>query len=179
MTRINVYARPDTDDGPDRYLDYDGPVLEGYFDRDKATEFAEDIKWNGNARIGTVSHQEFVDEFLYLTAGGRWVRNRDAHRCNNGPDAYWFITPEEAREWLLKSGNHDEAIKKHFGEIADEEGPNLGGRPVEITNGQTFPIKFPRELVERVDTAAREAGLSRAGWLRQAAESALTKGDPA
>lgn len=45
------------------------------------------------------------------------------------------------------------------------------GRP--SIGGPTFSVAFPRDLLDRVDAAAKEAGLTRAAWLRKIAEEAV------
>src|SRR6478752_5771639 len=44
---------------------------------------------------------------------------------------------------------------------------NVGGRPAV---GPAFQVRFPEELLARVDRAAEGEGLTRAGWLRAAAQ---------
>lgn len=48
--------------------------------------------------------------------------------------------------------------------------PNRSGRP-EV--GPPITIKVPPALLARVDAAAEAAGVTRAEWLRRAAEAAL------
>jgi len=75
---------------------------------------------------GNHTGSQWVDEYLYRTKGGRWVRNHDAHRQMGGPDTYEFYDDEQARDWLLRSECNDEAVARFFGEVEEERGP---GRP--------------------------------------------------
>lgn len=142
----------------------------GWFDPERAKAvYYQGKDWDGSNMIGTITSApvEFVDTWLYLTAGGRWVEYRNASRYFNGAITFEYLTDDEARDWLLRSEANDEAIEEHFGEIPEEVGP---GRP-EI--GPAFSVRFPAELVTRVDAASASAGVSRAGWLRQVAQDAL------
>jgi hypothetical protein len=114
----------------------------------------------------------FGKERLLRTAGGRWVRNHDAQRYYNGDDHYAFLTNEQAQKWLLASGA-DEAeglLEKYFPETPAESGPQ-GGRPA---IGAPINVAYPADLLRRIDAAAAKADMSRAAWLRNAAENAVS-----
>lgn len=147
----------------------------GHFDLDAATEILEeDRRWNGQNMIGVVSGMQINRAHLYRTAGGRWVEHQDHRPEFNGPDVWRYLTDDQAREWMLKSGDDaaEAALAKWFPELPAEEGPNpKGGRPA--IDGITFPVKFPRPLLERVDAAAKASGLSRTAWLRQVSAAAV------
>lgn len=49
---------------------------------------------------------------------------------------------------------------------------NLGGRPA---IGPRITVAYPADLLERIDGAAERTGITRATWLRNAAEDALTR----
>jgi predicted AlkP superfamily pyrophosphatase or phosphodiesterase len=140
----------------------------GWFDLDAAIRYAQGTEWDGHNTIGVITKSNFIDESLYRTKGGRWVRNRDATRYNSGPDAYEFLTDEEARDWLICSECNDDAIKQYFGELEEER--DLGGRP-EV--GPAFSLRFPTELLTRVDAAAKVKGIGRAQAIRDAVEASL------
>jgi hypothetical protein len=165
MNRITIY---ETDE-------YSGErVRIGHFDLDAATvALKEDDQWDGNNMRGKVSGMQINRAYLYRTAGGRWVEHSDHSPEFNGPNIWRFLSDDEAREWMLKSGDAEaeEALEKYFPETPEEEGPNpRGGRPA---IGPTFPVAFPRDLLTRVDAAAKKSGLSRSAWLRQVAAAAV------
>ncbi len=139
----------------------------GWFDRDAAEAFAESTTWNGEDRIGVVSGipHRFGGETLYRTRGDKWVRNRDATHFHNGLDEYEFLTDEQAREWLIKTGQ-DEVVERFFGELEEERGP---GRP---KIGPMTSLRLPADLTERID-AARTDNESRADAIRRLLEKAL------
>jgi hypothetical protein len=51
-----------------------------------------------------------------------------------------------------------------------------GGRP---SIGPKVPINFPKEQLARVEELAREEGISRAAWIRQAVDDAIQREDAA
>lgn len=164
MSRVNVY---DTADTTDPYGYVRKPELIGWFDPSKAERFDQDTEWDGHNMTGVLTGSQWVDEYLYRTSGGRWVRNHDATRYCNGPDIYEFLTDEQAKDWLLRSGNHDEAVERFFGAIEDEKGP---GRP-EI--GGRVTIALGSANLASVDAWAENEGISRAEWVRRAVEAAV------
>lgn len=165
MDRITIY---DTDEYGERYR-------VGHFDLDAVTAtLKEDDHWDGNNMRGNVSAMQINRAYLYRTAGGRWVEHSDHRPEFNGPNIWRFLTDDEAREWMLKSGDSeaDAALKKWFPELPDETGPDpKGGRPAV---GPTINVAYPRDLLDKIEAAADKAGLSRAAWLRKIAEDAVT-----
>lgn len=135
--------------------------LLGWFYPEKAERFDQGTEWNGQNMVGVISRSEFIDEYLYRTAGGRWVLNRDAHRCNNGGDAYRFVSDAVAQDWLIRSQINDEAVEKYFGAQPEERGP---GRP-EV--GPVVQVRFPDDLLAKVDERAKVHGVSRAMMIRR------------
>ena len=166
MDRITIYS--------DEYDEYGNRPRLGWFDLDAAQHIlTEDDSWNGNNMIGNVSGLQLGRARLYRTAGGRWVDHTDASREFNGPNSWTFLTDDEAREWMVKSGGDkaEAALKEWFPETPDEIGPDpKGGRPAV---GPTINVAFPRELLDRIDNAAQKSGLTRAAWLRQVAAAAV------
>jgi hypothetical protein len=157
MTRVNVY-----DDISD-YEQAEGMTraLLGWFDPAKAERFDQDTRWDGNNMVGVLTGSQWVDEYLYRTSGGRWVRNHDATRYCNGPDKYEFLTDEQAKDWLLRSGNHDDAVERFFGEGEEESGP---GRP---GVGAAVHVRLGDDLQAAVDALAAQAGVKRAEMIRR------------
>jgi hypothetical protein len=153
MTRVNVYSQTDEwSEGK--------PELLGWFDPASAERFEQAKEWDGNNIIGVITGSQWIDEYLYRTKGGRWIRNHDAHRYMNGPDTYEFLTDEQAKDWLLRSGNHDDVIERFFGDIPEENGP---GRP-EI--GSAVHVRLGG-LLTAVDAYAEANGIKRAEAVRR------------
>lgn len=165
MDRITIY---DTDeDTGERYRT-------GHFDLDAATvALEENTCWDGNNHRGVISGMQINRAFLYRTAGGRWVEHADHRPEHNGPNVWRFLTDDQAREWMLKSGGEpaEEALAKYFPQVPEEEGPApKGGRPAV---GPTISVAYPRDLLAKIEAAAAAAGVSRAAWLRKIAEEAV------
>ena len=136
-----------------------------WFDADRAEQFDEPTRWDGNNHKGVISGLQAGYEVLYRTAGGRWVRYYNASNEFNGPEFHEFITDDAARNWLLRA-DKDDVVEKYFGEIEDEKGP---GRP-EV--GPPTNLRLGAELTAKVDVARRE-GESRAAAIRRLLAEAL------
>jgi hypothetical protein len=161
MTRQNVYV---TDEDECRGLH---SVLAGWFDLDRADHFPEGKRWDGSNNISLATGSQWEHEALYRTAGGRWVLNSWSQLQGTTPE-WVFATEGEAREWLLRNEYSAEEVETATGDpVEDERGP---GRPAV---GPAVTVRFPEELLERVDAAADAAGLSRAAWLRLITENAV------
>ncbi|WP_333757978.1 hypothetical protein [Streptomyces sp. ISBFB 2968] len=150
-----------------------------WFDPQAARDaISEGRNWTGENWIGACSGLRTSQAVLYLTKGGRWIENQDATSEFNGADVYRFLTDEQARAWLIKaadarrdSDEAEAALKQHFPDTPDEEGPNLGGRPMV---GPKVETRISPETLEKVEAAAKAAGMSRAAWLRTTIENAVT-----
>lgn len=151
MARINVYEEAG---------------LAGWFNPETATCYNQGKEWDGNNMVGVITRSQWVDEYLYRTAGGRWVLNHDASRYHNGSDDYRFLTDDEARDWLLRSEINDKAIEEHFGELEEERGPGRPeiGPPVNIRLGDLLP---------KIDARANAEGVTRAELVRRLVAAAL------
>jgi hypothetical protein len=159
MTRVNVYSQDE----------YEPRTLLGWFDTSSAELFEQAKEWDGSNMIGVITKDQWIDEYLYRTKGGRWVLNKDAHRYMNGPDTYEFIAGDEAQDWLLRSEANDEAVERYFGEIEDERGP---GRP-EV--GAAVHVRLGDDLLAMVDAYASERGIKRAEAIRRLTTDAVTR----
>ncbi len=159
MARVNVFS----------YDEFDGKILAGWFDPDKAEVAKEGSRWNGNNHVGVLSGIETSvgGEYLYRTAGGRWIRYVNARDYFNGPETYEFLTEDEARTWLIRSEDNDDVLQAHFGELEDERGP---GRP-EV--GKPINVRLGDDLLTRVDAVAEKRGKSRADTIRDLIAQAL------
>lgn len=165
MTRTKVMAYPDNDD-----FDYEGPYVAGWYDEAKAECYTEATDWNGNNHISRATGSQTEHERLDRTAGGRWVLHSWSQWQGTLPTVR-FVADEAARQWLVLN-DHDEAVAEYFG-MDDEAGPtpiDLGGRP---SIGGEAKVSYGTERLARIDDAAAAAGLTRAEWLRRAAEAAL------
>lgn len=164
MNRITIY---DTDSFGEK-------TRLGWFDLDAAEVVqVEGTRWDGNCTRGILSGLQTETAALYRTKGGRWAENVDSSREYNGSDVWRFLTDDQAREWILSCGADDaEAnLQKWFPDTPDESGPApQGGRPA---IGAPINVAFPKELLDRIDAAAKASGLSRAAWLRQVAAAAV------
>lgn len=160
MTRINVYTRPDQHADP---FDAEGPQLAGWFDYAKARHFPGETYWDGNNSACVHLRDGTRRQHLHRTARGRWVLENTS-QWQNEQDTYEFITDDEAREWLIKNGD-DGAVTEFFGEMEDESGPPVGGRP---KIGPQVSVAYPPELLQRID--AKRGKQSRAEFLRALAE---------
>ncbi|GHC40003.1 hypothetical protein GCM10010348_79160 [Streptomyces anthocyanicus] len=143
-----------------------------WFDPQAARDaISEGRNWTGENWIGAVSGLRTSQAVLYLTKGGRWIENQDATSEFNGADVYRFLTDEQARAWLIKaadarrdSDEAEAALKQHFPDIPDEEGPNLGGRPAV---GPKVEVRLDPDILARVDERAAKEGVKRAEMLRR------------
>ncbi|MFE6474535.1 hypothetical protein [Streptomyces rochei] len=150
-----------------------------WFDPQAARDaISEGRNWTGENWIGAVSGLQTSRAVLYLTKGGRWIENQDATSEFNGADVYRFLTDDQAHAWLVKAADArrdneeaEDALKRHFPDTPDEEGPNLGGRPMV---GPKVETRISPETLAKVEAAAKAAGMSRAAWLRTTIENAVT-----
>jgi hypothetical protein len=159
MNRITVYSTQLNSDG-----DYDRL---GWFDLDAAEHVLEEAsRWNGQNMIGVISGMQINRAQLYRTKGGRWVENQDSRPEFNGPNVWRFLTDDEARDWMVKSGDDEAeaALAKWFPDTPDEEGPNLGGRP---TVGPKVEVRLDPETLAKIDARADKEGVKRAEMLRR------------
>lgn len=158
MARANIY-RTDEITGE--------KTLEGWFNTDTARWIREDTYWDGNNMRGMMSGLQCGYEGLYRTAKSRWVRYYNARNEYNGPEYYEFLTDGQARDWLLRNGD-DAIAEEYFGTIEDERGP---GRP-EI--GPAVNVRFPQDLLDRLDARAKTEGTKRAELVRRLVAAGLS-----
>ena len=165
MNRTVVTARIDYDSA--NYANDFDPTI-GWFDMDKATRYDDGRYWDGSNTRGNCSRSQWVREYLFLTAGGRWVHNIDSTSLQQG-DAYHFMTADEARDWLVRSEANEAALAEHFPTMPDESGPTMGRPAI----GEQISVAMPAELLARIDASAEQANLSRSAWIRWACEDGL------
>lgn len=139
MSRINVYA--DTE--------FDGPLLSGWFDPDRAERVEGRQEWDGqnmaDVHVGANRGQN-----LYRTAKGRYVLEGWSLWVNES-DTYRFLTNDEAREWLLINES-DDHVTKWFGELEEERGP---GRP-ETVGGKPVNLRLGDDLTEQISQRGQD-----------------------
>lgn len=151
MARTNVYT----------FDPEEGRILAGYFDRDKAEEFPEETRWDGNNNV-SVHCGQWEHEILYRTARGRWVLHHWSQRQGSEP-TYEFVSDDVAKRWLLMNENEgsDAAVERYFGELDEETGP---GRPA---IGPLVGTRFPSDVLAALDERAERDGVSRAELVRR------------
>jgi len=87
--------------------DEDGSVL-GWFDRDTATQYHENTRWDGHNMVSVATGSQWNHETLYRTKSGRWVLHWTS-QWQGSKDTYREIGEEQAHTWLLANG-HEKAI---------------------------------------------------------------------
>lgn len=154
MTRQNVYAYSD---------DTDRPRIVGHFDRDKATEYPEDTRFDGSNLISLATGTQWEHEAVFRTAGGLWVMNWWS-QWQGSQETWQYVEPEWVREWLLRNEYDDDAIEAALGEpVAEEEGPGEYGRPLV---GPKIEVRLPAFTLTVLDALAAADGKKRAEYVR-------------
>ena len=164
MARINVYSYAENE--------YDETTLEGWFNTDSATLYKEDTRWDGNNHVSVNPVGQHGHQALYRTKGGRWVLNTWSD-WQGSEDRYSFIDDATAKDWLIRN-DEDDAVKEHFGELEEEAGPNLGGRPA---IGRKVEVRLPDEILRRIDELKGER--AQADVLREIIAAGLDALSPA
>lgn len=149
-----------------------------WFDPDAARDaISEGRNWTGENWIGAISGLRTSRAVLYLTSGGRWIENQDATSEFNGCDVYRFLTDDQAREWLIKAADArrdteeaEAALERHFPDVPEESGPNLGGRPAV---GPKVEFRLEQDVLDKVDARAAAEGIKRAEMLRRIVTAAF------
>ncbi|MFI6142370.1 hypothetical protein ACIBCC_29790 [Streptomyces griseus] len=140
-----------------------------WFDLDAAELVAaEGRKWDGNNMVGVISGLQTDTAGLYRTASGEWVENVNATREYGGANHWGFLTPTEAKAWIIRSEaeSTDAILERFFSKTPDEPVDDLPG-------GVEIPVKFAEDVLELIAIAAEKAGQSRAEWIRRAVANAL------
>ena len=154
MGRINV-IKCDEETGTSRVI--------GWFDYDKVTKWAEGTRWDGNNNVSLMDVGKYGHQALIKTAQGKWVIHFWSQWMNT-PDDFWYITPDEARAWLIRAEHSAEAIADAgLGDLPEETGPNLGGRPA---IGGHVSVALGDDLLGQLDAEASRTGVTRATLIR-------------
>lgn len=142
----------------------------GWFDRDRATEWDEGARWDGNNRVSLATGIYSDHERLMRTAQGRWVIHFWS-AWQNVPDSWRYVDADSAREWLIINKHDAVAIfAAGLGDLPEESGPNLGGRPA--IGGKAL-LALGDELLARLDAEADQRGTTRAALARELLAAAL------
>lgn len=146
------------------------PNSRRWFDLDAAELIAqENREWDGNNMVGVISRLQTNLAALYRTSGGEWVENVNATREYSGPNHWGFLTPTEAKAWIIKSEDPDtSALLERFFPDAP-----TGASADDLPGGIDVPVKFAEDILEQIDIAAEKANQSRAEWIRCTVANAL------
>lgn len=137
MARVNVYQYAENE--------YDETTLAGWFNPDSSTKYDEATRWDGNNNVSINPVGRYGHQALYRTKGGKWVLNNWS-QWQGSEDRYEFIDDSTAKDWLLRN-EEDAAVEQYFGELEEESGPNLGGRP---SVGPKVEVRLDEETLRRV-----------------------------
>lgn len=160
MARINVYKYAEDES--------DETTLAGWFNSDSSTKYDEGTHWDGNNNVSVNPVGRYGHQALYRTKGGRWVLNTWS-QWQGSEDKYEFVDDATAKDWLIRN-EEDAAVKRWFGELEEESGPNLGGRP---SVGAKVEFRLGEDDIARVDERAKKEGVSRAEMLRRLVVASL------
>jgi hypothetical protein len=138
MARVNVYKYAEDED--------DETTLNGWFNPGSSTKYDEATRWDGNNNVSVNPVGKYGHQALYRTKGGKWVLNNWS-QWQGSEDRYEFIGGDAAKDWLLRN-EEDDAVEQYFGELEEESGPNLGGRP---SIGPKVEVRLPKQILDRVD----------------------------
>lgn len=163
MTRINVYAYPDSDEWGEQ------PWIAGWFDDSKATGYGEGTRWDGSNNVSLATGSNWAHEHLYRTSGGRWVL-ASWSQWQGVQERAWYVDADTAREWLLRNEYTTDQIGQALGEDVPDESPIEMGRP---PIGPQVKVRLRPETLAQVDEQAAEAGVSRSEWIRATVERSL------
>lgn len=162
MARINIVGIDDNTGAP---------KVIGWFNPAKCESWSPGTHWNGSDNVLNTSGPDTMSDTLYRTPGGRWIRETSS-RWVGTTDQYRYLTDDEARDWLMRADHAETeaALEQYFGALPDE---SPVGRPNVLGDTKDVKLAIPVDLLARIDQAAGAAGVSRAEWLRTAAETVL------
>lgn len=160
MSRVNVYKYAENE--------WDETALAGWFNPDSSTKYDEATRWDGNNHVSVNPVDRYGHQGLYRTKGGRWILNTWS-QWQGSEDRYEFIDDTTAKDWLLRN-EEDDAVTQHFGDLDEESGPNLGGRPAV---GPKVEVRLDEETLAKVEVRAQNEGVTRAEMLRRLITAAV------
>lgn len=145
-----------------------GGRVVGWFDSGKAQRWTDrdhDGRGSGGLGRGTA---------LWLTAGGRWVREEWTD-WQGEASRYEFVTPETAKTWLL-AHDEDTAAEQHFGPLGEERA--IGRPGVDAGEpGTPILVRVTAAQLRRLDQQAAAAGVSRAEIVRRHLDAGADRPD--
>ncbi|MFJ5850605.1 hypothetical protein [Streptomyces sp. NPDC092903] len=157
MPRINVYRYPTEHE---TYIGQGETTLAGWFNSDSATAYKEATDWDGSNELSVNTRSQWDHQTLYRTKNGRWVLNHWSMR-QNVAERYEFTDDTAAETWLI-CNQHNKAVEEWFGQMEEESGPHLGGRP---SVGPKWEVRLDDETRAEVMALVGE-GRKRADVLR-------------
>lgn len=160
MARINVYTYAKDE--------YDETTLAGWFNDDASTAYQEATRWDSNNQVSVNPVDQYSHQILYRTKGGRWVLHTWSQWQGAEPK-FEFVNDATAKDWLIRN-DEDDAVQKWFGELEEEAGPNLGGRPAV---GPKVEFRLSEDELARVDERVKKEGVSRSEMLRRLVVTSL------
>lgn len=143
--------------------DGDAQVRVGHFDPDRADWYDEATRFNGENTVSVNTGKQWAHEQLARTAGGVWVKHTWS-QWRGVEKRWWFITPDEAREWLTRN-EHDAEVMEDVtgGTMPEESAPPKYGRP---KIGDGIKVALPDDTVAALDRLAKTADQTRAAYVR-------------
>lgn len=138
------------------------PTVSGWISRSKSTRYHEmlDDPEEGCRPVSRATGYALDHEELWRTATYRWVRHSWCD-FSGSRDRWEWITPAEAREWLIRCGYDPETVAEAMAapETADPGRPEIG---------PAVKIRLPVDVLDAIDAEAEAAGLTRSAWIREA-----------
>lgn len=80
----------------------------GWFDKDRATRFAEDRRHDGSNLISVATGSQWAHEALFLTRKHRWIINEWSD-WQGSAETYSFMDERDAFRWLV-ANRYDEVM---------------------------------------------------------------------
>lgn len=157
MPRVNVYRYPTEHEA---YIGDGETALAGWFNSDSATAYREATDWDGSNDVSVNTSTQWDHQTLYRTSKGRWVLNNWSQRQDTA-ERYEFIDDDTAKTWLLHN-KHDGPVEEWFGQLDEETGPSLGGRP---PVGPKWEVRLDEKTRAKVEALTGD-GRKRADVLR-------------
>jgi hypothetical protein len=143
-------------------------TMVGWFDTDRAVQFRPDP----DCCLDCAAPDS--GQWLYRTSLGRWVLCREV--TGGGQPCYRFLSPTQAREWLIRHGRAEAAAMFASRRRAPAARSRRPGRP-EV--GGPVVVRLGADLLTDLDNYAGARNLSRANAIRDLIRAALTDAAPA
>ncbi len=126
-----------------------------WFDVDRAEEYKEASRWDGNNWRSLATNRPWYHEHLYKTAGGKWILN--AWSDYEGVlEEYTEIRVEEAYDWLIRN--------EHYDAVPEEQ---LNARTVDQKQSSRRAIYVPDALWDVARDVAIDQGMKRSELINE------------